>query len=76
MSELDRNEKLSLALNDLLGFAERNLKRAQAAHTDAKTRIYKLESDRRFNVAIQEAREHEAQRFYFVVRERIAEALR
>lgn len=73
---MEQNEKLSLALNDLLGFAERNLRRAQAAHADAKKRIYKRESDRRLNVAIQEAREHEAQRFFFVVRERVAEALR
>lgn len=101
-------QALTEALNDLLGFASRNLKRAQKAHEDAKTAVKMAMTESSsgdllrprgcgrarcgasrksatmgyefaghiIELKMQEAREHEAQRFFMVVRDRVAEALR
>jgi len=65
---LRQRDRARDGLKELLGFAERNLKRAQAAHLAA-LGVDQLEC------AKMEAREHEALRFYNVVRE-VAEARR
>lgn len=66
---MTREGKLAQALKDILGFSERNQKRAEMALQAAY--IAKLEKE----VIVQEARLHEAQRFFHVVRDRVAEAL-
>lgn len=74
-----REEKLTLALRELKGFAERNAKRAEkyvemtAEHVKQK-RTGIEEIDRNTNMQA-EARHHEAVRFLLVVRERVKEAL-
>ena len=69
-----REQHLTKVLTELLGFAERNFKRAQGAHADAKVGPSDAMIPRWVTVMVMEAREHEAQRFLFVVRERLAEA--
>lgn len=64
---MSREEQLELALKELLGFATRNLERAKRAHVEAFGQVER---------EILEAREHEAQRFYNVVKDRVAQALR
>jgi hypothetical protein len=72
-------EKLTTALNELLGFAERNWRRAQLACSSAKVNRFdgtELSEEVRVERLVLEGREHEALRFYNVVRDRVAEALR
>ncbi len=67
-------KNLTTALKELRGFAQRNLERAKKAHLAAKKACVK---GARWNVEVrmQEAREHEALRFFNVVRDRVEEAL-
>ncbi len=72
--------RLTQALNELLGFAERNLKRAEQYSKLTREHVKAnrggiTQTD--FNDLLKaEAREHEASRFFCVVRDRVAEALR
>lgn len=71
-------ESLTTALQELLGFAERNFKRATAALEAADHKRGPSptpDADRRHRIECA-ARAHEAARFYMVVRDRVAEALR
>jgi hypothetical protein len=65
-------EALTLALNELLGFAERNLQRARVATVEAR----KTQSVDHVNARVMEGREHEALRFFMVVQDRVKEALK
>lgn len=69
----DRVQVLTTALNDLLGFSQRNVQRAEMA---LKNTLTEKGEEAELRRAVMEARLHEAQRFFFVVRERVAEALR
>lgn len=74
---LTREEKFEIALDELEGFAERNVRRAQVALAVAKEdfRIYGLDHHR-LGVTIEEVRLHEAERFFLVIHERVKEAKR
>lgn len=71
-------ESLTTALNELLGFANRNRDRALKAYISAQELAEEGTDDCTIitNVLVQEARYHEARRFYDVVKLRVAEALR
>lgn len=66
---MNREEQLELALKELLGFAKRNLARAKQAYLASLGELDESEHK------IAAAREHEAQRFYNVVKDRVAQAL-
>ncbi len=69
---MSREEQLELALKELLGFATRNLARAKKARIQEE----RVEALGRLERDVLEAREHEAERFYNVVKDRVAQALR
>lgn len=69
----DQVEKLKTALTELEGFARRNSERAEKAAEIARLTYRRTPEARGLIEA--EARFHEAARIYFVVRERVREAL-